>query len=246
MPLQRLSADLRSLFAGKPVDFAHPVFANTTHLCIFPLMRDDATEWTAVAQIPHLTHLAFHTFKEPTMLHNVLRACTNLCVLVYFYFSTSTVGAQRSADLALAQDLHRVGKWEPIRAGIIERGRRSGLRNAGLGNWTKLAYFSEHWSAELQAEVLVTVEKIFERRWLKLRDAESDQPVARPRKKTKLAMLLAVDLDSDSEDDSPVPSSSAIIPEGGKPWFADFRKYIDALDDLPDNMSVVTWWGCHD
>ncbi|KAJ7125909.1 hypothetical protein C8R44DRAFT_874326 [Mycena epipterygia] len=53
------------------------------------------------------------------------------------------------------------------------------------------------------------------------------------RKKTKLTKLLAVDLDSDSDDDAVVPTPSTV----DSTWFADFGKYIDAVDKLPDDIS---------
>lgn len=52
-----------------------------------------------------------------------------------------------------------------------------------------------------------------------------------------------MDLDTDSDDDITIPSASAVASQTGKPWFADFRKYMDAVDELPEDMSVVTWWG---
>jgi len=107
MPLQRLSANIPSLFTGS-VDFKHPLFSNLTHLCVFPLMRDDATPWVELRRVRHLTHLSFHVVKMVEVLREILERCPNLRVLVNFYFSTSTVGAQRTADSELAQDVRYV------------------------------------------------------------------------------------------------------------------------------------------
>lgn len=63
--------------------------------------------------------------------------------------------------------------------------RRSPGMTLVLDPSQKLPYLGKHWSAELQAEVLVTVEKIvsniypeslwFKHRWLRVREAPVDQ-----------------------------------------------------------------------
>ncbi|KAJ6578251.1 hypothetical protein B0H19DRAFT_1062772 [Mycena capillaripes] len=99
----------------------------------------------------------------------------------------------------------------------------------------KLEYFWTHWNAELQVEVPATVEKIFECRWLKLRQAGADQLTVQLRKKAKLSKLLAVGLVSDSDDDDAVPSTSNNESASAKPWLADLGKYMDAVDELPED-----------
>ncbi|KAJ7800172.1 hypothetical protein B0H14DRAFT_2616394 [Mycena olivaceomarginata] len=102
----------------------------------------------------------------------------------------------------------------------------------------KVVYFQPHWSAELQKQVLDVAEKIFKRRWIELRAAGRDKPI-RVHKKAKLARLLAVDLHSDSEEEALVaPSSEAVLLH-----MPDFRKYIDAVEEVPEDMSLVMWWG---
>jgi hypothetical protein len=139
MPLQRLSADLRSLFAGRPVDFDHPLFANITHLCIFPLMRDDTTQWEGVCRIPRLTHLSFHAIKGADVLQGILQSCPNLKVFVNFYFSTSTVGTQRFADVDLAEDL----RYVRVRRGFYANDWKLGAYT-GRDYWAR----AEEWVAK--------------------------------------------------------------------------------------------------
>ncbi|KAJ6563910.1 hypothetical protein B0H19DRAFT_1374523 [Mycena capillaripes] len=132
MPLQRLSADLRSLFSGRPIDFQHTLLRNITHLCVFPLMREDATQWADVRHIPRLTHLAFHTFRAAETLQDVLHCCPNLHVLVNFYFSRSTVGAQRAVDSGLAEDL----RYVRVQRGFYVKDWKGGAYT-GQDYWTR-------------------------------------------------------------------------------------------------------------
>ncbi|KAJ6478705.1 hypothetical protein C8R47DRAFT_983777 [Mycena vitilis] len=137
MPLQRLAADLRSLFRGLPVDFHHPLFANITHLCVFPSPRDDLTEWVKVRHIPHLTHLAFHTSRDPPMLLEVLRVCPHLRVLVDFYFFRIAVtGPRLTVDHELWADL----RYVRMRCGIYADDWMLGAYT-GRDHWTR----AEEW-----------------------------------------------------------------------------------------------------
>lgn len=44
---------------------------------------------------------------------------------------------------------------------------------------------------------------------------------------------------SDDETEIAGPSSASL----GNPWKGEFTKYYDAVDALPDGVSVVEWWG---
>jgi hypothetical protein len=37
------------------------------------------------------------------------------------------------------------------------------------------------------------------------------------------------------------------VPEDPKrPWLTDFRKYLDAVEQIPDGCSAIGWWGVSD
>lgn len=45
------------------------------------------------------------------------------------------------------------------------------------------------------------------------------------------------------DEDTPVTSPLA---DPSRPWIREFNMYLDAVDELPDGMSVVRWWGVSD
>jgi hypothetical protein len=53
----------------------------------------------------------------------------------------------------------------------------------------------------------------------------------------KRSMLLR-ELSDDKDENLGVPSTSSATP-----WKEEFGKYYDAVDTLPEGMSVVEWWG---
>lgn len=138
MPLQRLSAPIPSIFAG-PVDFTHTLFANLTHLCVFPLMRDDPTQWAGLYIIRGLTHLSFHAFKWVETLKDVLQRCSNLHVLVNFYFTSGSVGSQRDGDLVLAHDV----RYVRMKRGFYAKDWKVGVYG-GRDYWTR----ADEWVAK--------------------------------------------------------------------------------------------------
>ncbi|KAJ7842975.1 hypothetical protein B0H14DRAFT_2779764 [Mycena olivaceomarginata] len=119
MPLQRLSAPIPSIFAG-PVDFTHALFANLTHLCVFPLMRDDPTQWAG-------------------LYIDVLQRCSNLHVLVNFYFTSGSVGSQRDGDLELAHDV----RYVRMKRGFYAKDWKVGVYG-GRDYWTR----ADEWVAK--------------------------------------------------------------------------------------------------
>ncbi|KAJ7154534.1 hypothetical protein C8R46DRAFT_1296979 [Mycena filopes] len=57
--LRFLGTHISKLFQRAPVDFAHPVFRNITHLEVLDTEKDlDGVPWTRLGDIPNLTHLA--------------------------------------------------------------------------------------------------------------------------------------------------------------------------------------------
>lgn len=68
-------------------------------------------------------------------------------------------------------------------------------------------------------------------------------PAAVKKGNKKLARLLAED-STDEEMDvpstlaTPSPHSSTL-----KPWLREFKQYIDGVDEVPNGMSIIKWWG---
>ena len=65
---------------------------------------------------------------------------------------------------------------------------------------------------------------------------DSNQPVP-PKKKSKMSKLLREISDDES---APTPSAPS---DPTRPWYKDFRRYLDTEDDLPEDMTIVQWWG---
>ncbi|KAJ6482302.1 hypothetical protein C8R47DRAFT_581343 [Mycena vitilis] len=64
MPLKRLHCTLHALFGTGAIDFTRRIFASLTHLEIptnswMSQKRIDPEEWSGLASVPYLTHLAF-------------------------------------------------------------------------------------------------------------------------------------------------------------------------------------------
>ena len=59
------------------------------------------------------------------------------------------------------------------------------------------------------------------------------------KKKSRVDQLVRRHLESDSEaeDDDEVSEDPT------KPWKAEFDRYMDTHDIVPDDMSIVHWWG---
>ena len=47
----------------------------------------------------------------------------------------------------------------------------------------------------------------------------------------------AIDTDSEDEDEDD-PSS-----DPSRPWIAEFDRYFTVVESIPDNMTIVEWWG---
>ncbi|KAJ7160589.1 hypothetical protein C8R43DRAFT_993381 [Mycena crocata] len=81
LPLQRLTADLETVFPGK-VDFTHGLFSQITHLDIFLTILSE--EWIAgLGELPRLTHLSLESGEEHAVLFpGILASCSHLEVLL--------------------------------------------------------------------------------------------------------------------------------------------------------------------
>ncbi|KAJ7144515.1 hypothetical protein C8R44DRAFT_846272 [Mycena epipterygia] len=89
LPLRRLSANLADLFPRPSgPDFAHPLFAEITHLTIHDDPGESWEPWSGLATIRGLTHLAFHHHRIlPPICHGALLHCTSLEVLANLFYS---------------------------------------------------------------------------------------------------------------------------------------------------------------
>ncbi|KAJ7622104.1 hypothetical protein FB45DRAFT_1031800 [Roridomyces roridus] len=83
MSLRRLHCNIEA--AQQPsIDVTRPVFRNLTHLEIFGIVTEDEHFWSALADVPHLTHLSFN--EDPHMLTIVptlLAECISLRALIF-------------------------------------------------------------------------------------------------------------------------------------------------------------------
>lgn len=50
---------------------------------------------------------------------------------------------------------------------------------------------------------------------------------------------LLRELSSDDEDDALADSTPS---NPSKPWLKEFELYLNAVDELPDGLSIVQWW----
>ncbi|KAJ7098941.1 hypothetical protein C8R44DRAFT_356023 [Mycena epipterygia] len=81
MPLRRLCINLKRMFDSTAIDFSHAIFANITHLDV--LDYSDSNDWTGLALLPCLTHLAFNDDDaELAVLQRILSDCASLQVFV--------------------------------------------------------------------------------------------------------------------------------------------------------------------
>ncbi|KAJ7615960.1 hypothetical protein FB45DRAFT_1035133 [Roridomyces roridus] len=100
-PLKRLACNLRRLF--DPVDFTHPIFAHLTHLDMWDFRFGREVDWSGLASIPNLTHLAFSAIQFLPLLPKVLHTCASLRVLLMLV-APHPEGTRLVADPDLAAD----------------------------------------------------------------------------------------------------------------------------------------------
>ncbi|KAJ7650480.1 hypothetical protein FB45DRAFT_1017867 [Roridomyces roridus] len=82
LPLRRLYCCVEDPLHSVTPDFTHPIFAQLTHLEIFPGTTPSVSAWAGLALIPNLTHLAFsdHDFVE--LVPNLLQSFKFLRVVI--------------------------------------------------------------------------------------------------------------------------------------------------------------------
>jgi hypothetical protein len=82
----------------------------------------------------------------------------------------------------------------------------------------------------------------FEERYKRLHSSSSDsQPTqnSQPRTHSQMAGLIQRNLDTDSENEDDADETL----DPAKPWMGEFKRYLDTVDVVPDNMNIVRWWG---
>lgn len=60
------------------------------------------------------------------------------------------------------------------------------------------------------------------------------------KKRTRISKLLRELSDSDEESEQGSHTQSS---QTQTPWKIEFDRYLDTHEQLPDNMSVIQWWG---
>ncbi|KAJ7021969.1 hypothetical protein C8F04DRAFT_1139394 [Mycena alexandri] len=103
--LQRLSAVLGDLFSTRSApDFAHPLFANLTHLDVLDKRDGGWAGWVGLPTLPRLTHLSFNDDISNSVCEGALEHCTQLRVLVIVWANHTTMQADPYDRTALAED----------------------------------------------------------------------------------------------------------------------------------------------
>ncbi|KAJ7777678.1 hypothetical protein DFH07DRAFT_731106 [Mycena maculata] len=97
--LCRLTLEIDLLFEGYPVDFAHTLFRNITHLEVLDSADARPAAWPSIAAIPNLTHLAFSDPDFCPIFGAVLLASKRLRCLVFLCRDDESIEhARRRAD----------------------------------------------------------------------------------------------------------------------------------------------------
>ncbi|KAJ7256151.1 hypothetical protein B0H12DRAFT_1323044 [Mycena haematopus] len=110
MRLKRLHCMLSSIFGASQIDLTHRLFSSITHLEIFDVWSHIAPEfWSALKDIPNLTHLAFNDPNYLPQCHTLLPTWESLRVLVILLLTDSGAElVQRYNVPELAQELRFV------------------------------------------------------------------------------------------------------------------------------------------
>ncbi|KAJ7622036.1 hypothetical protein FB45DRAFT_926852 [Roridomyces roridus] len=82
LPLRRLYCCLEDLFQSEDVDFTHPIFAQLTHLELFPAAIPTQAVCNGLALIPNLTHLAVTDQDFLEFIPDLLQSCKSLRVVI--------------------------------------------------------------------------------------------------------------------------------------------------------------------
>jgi len=58
----------------------------------------------------------------------------------------------------------------------------------------------------------------------------------------EMAGLIQCNLGTNSENED----NNDKMLDPAKPWMNEFKWYLDTMDVVPENMSIVQWWGVHE
>ncbi|KAJ3531266.1 hypothetical protein NM688_g7598 [Phlebia brevispora] len=103
---------------------------------------------------------------------------------------------------------------------------------------TKGKHFLKYWSLSLQKKAREHIEMIFEARYKQMYGSSGPAPFAK--KSSKLTSLMCELSDDESDAEC---TSSPLTAVDGKPWLAEFNRYLDTTESIPEGMSVIQWWG---
>ncbi|KAJ7168471.1 hypothetical protein C8R46DRAFT_1091739 [Mycena filopes] len=115
LPLKRATTILRQILdpsdSGTPLSqahFAHPLLSNLTHLEVWDFLRgSQADDWTGLATLPRLTHLAFNAFIKFPVFKHILEKSSTLEILLLLtpYSPTQATEAGSQDDESFVQDV---------------------------------------------------------------------------------------------------------------------------------------------
>ncbi|KAJ7745746.1 hypothetical protein B0H16DRAFT_1558087 [Mycena metata] len=148
LPLKRLSTSLREILNPlessplSPANFALPLFSRLTHLELRSdfLRASDADEWTGLATLPQLTHLAFNSYITFPVFKRILDTSSTLQILVLltpYVPSWETEGGRDKEDGSLLHDM----RFVVMACGDPHRDWQMGARG-GRDHWRRAEEFA--------------------------------------------------------------------------------------------------------
>jgi hypothetical protein len=103
-----------------------------------------------------------------------------------------------------------------------------------------MSHFKKYWAKDTHKAVLNTIQKkVCHLSICNQGLAAPANPSRVAKKKSHVDKLVRrhLETDSEAEDDDEVSE------DPNKPWKAEFDRYMDTHDIVPDGMSIVHWWG---
>lgn len=70
--------------------------------------------------------------------------------------------------------------------------------------------------------------------------ASAAAPLQASKSQSRIGRLVQRNLDTDSEAED---NDDGINVDPLKPWMAEFKHYLDTHEIVPEEMSIVRWWG---
>jgi hAT family protein len=106
-----------------------------------------------------------------------------------------------------------------------------------------MRYFKKNWPALLQEEVVTMAEKIVSQYNLSSSDHSDSFIQFKERYEHVYSIASAAAGPPKSTEDSEWDMSDESEGDLEKPWLAEFNRYLNTHDILPEGMTVVKWWG---